>query len=104
MTVAVSYPHVAKPAGESAHLIRLPRIRVAQIVMDYQAHGWSAQEMCWQHPHLKPAEVHSAMAYYFDNQSEIDAEIQSELEQVRRERAANGESPIQAKLRAKGLI
>lgn len=49
MTVALAYPHIQKPPGEPARLKRLPRVRVAQIVMDYLAHGWSPDEMCRQH-------------------------------------------------------
>ncbi len=38
----------------------MPRIRVAQIIMDYIFHGMSPEEICRQYPHLKPAEVHAA--------------------------------------------
>ena len=82
MSVELSYPHIEKPAGESARLERLPRIRVTQIVMDYLAHGWSPDEMCRQHPHLRLAESHAAMAYYYDHQDEIDREIQDELKHL----------------------
>lgn len=50
MAVELSYPHIEKSTGEAARLQRLPRVRVAQIVMDYLAHGWSVDEMCRQHP------------------------------------------------------
>jgi hypothetical protein len=88
MSTAVAYPHIEVPPGEVARLRRFPRIRVAQIVMDYLAHGWSAEEMCRQHPNLKLAEAHMAMAYYFDHQAEIDAEIQGELDELKKARAA----------------
>ena len=68
--------------------------------MDYLTHGWSPDEICRQYPYLKPAEVHSAMAFYFDHQSEIDQEIQAEVqlaEQAPREsrdrRSGCGSSP-----------
>ena len=78
MTVELTYPHIDKHEGQSARLKRIPRIRVAQIVMDYMVHGWSPDEMCRQHPYLQPAEAHAAMTYYFDHQEEIDGEIRSE--------------------------
>ena len=89
MSLALLYPHIEKHEAEPARLKRLPRIRVAQIVMDYLAHGWSPDEMLRQHPYLRPAEVHAAMGYYFDHQDEIDAEIIAECAEVgatRRER------------------
>src|SRR5215469_17557173 len=64
MSVKLAYPHIQKDACESARLSRVPRVRVAQIVMDYLTHGWSADEICRQHPFLKPAEVHAALTYY----------------------------------------
>ena len=78
MEVNVRYPHIEERAGQPARLLRLPRIRVAQIAMDHLAHGWSVEEMCRQHPYLTPAEAHSAMAYYWDHKDRIDAEIRQE--------------------------
>ena len=100
---ALTYPHIQKAESQPASLARLPRVRVAQIVMDYLAHGWSADEMCRQHPYLTPAESHAAMGYYFDHQVEIDAEIQAELSVVQEERDQGPQSPVVLRLRARGL-
>jgi hypothetical protein len=82
MSVNLTYPHIEKPAGEPARLERIPRIRVAQIAMDYLAYGWSPDEMCRQHPYISQAEAHAAMTYYFDHQAEVDQEISLELDQA----------------------
>ncbi len=71
----LTYPHIEKVDGQPARLARLPRIRVAQIVMDTIAHGWSAEEIGRQHLHLKPAEIHAALTYYYDYKDEIEKEI-----------------------------
>ncbi len=104
MTTDVTYPHIEKPAGEPARLSRLPRIRVTQIVMDYLAHGWSPDEICRQHIELHPAEVHSAMAYYFDHQTEIDGEIRQEVTAVDQARQNSTPSSLVMRLRAQGRI
>ena len=104
MSTAVEYPHVEKLAGSPACLRRVPRVRVAQIAMDYIAHGWSADEMCRQHPYLMPAEAHAAMAYYFDHQEEIDQEIQGEWEQLTSADAATRRSAFCLRMRAKRAI
>ena len=71
MTSQVIYPHIEKTNNDDpAHLKRVPRVRVAQIVMDYLAYGWSVEEMNRQHPYLTLGELHAAMAYYFDHQEE----------------------------------
>src|SRR4051794_14291892 len=101
MAIEIAYPHITTGDGP-ARLSRLPRIRVAQIAMDYLAHGWSAEEMCRQHPPLTLGEIHSAMAYYFDHQEEVDTEIRSKWEKNRLERPSAGASPFAARLRANG--
>jgi uncharacterized protein (DUF433 family) len=100
MVVDLKYPHVEKPEGQPARLERVPRVRIAQIVMDYLEHGWSVDEMCRQHPYLSLSEAHSAMAYYFDHQEEIDREIAGEIEQAESERARSARSPIYQRLRS----
>jgi len=104
MALELTYPYIEKIADQPARLGRHPRVRVAQIVMDYLAYGWSPDEMCRQHPYLSPAEAHAAMAYYFDHQQEIDAEIQADLEEADREQQACQNSPLRMKLRAKGFL
>jgi hypothetical protein len=103
MAVAVTYPHIEKD-GSPAHLQRLPRIRVSQIVVDYLNHGWSADEIVIHYPHLRLAEVHSALAYYFDHQPEIDGEIESEQRLIDLSRMNTQPSPVELRLRARGLL
>lgn len=101
---SVAHEHIEKHTGEPARLARLPRIRVAQIVMDYLAHGWSPDEMCRHYPHLTPAEAHAAMMYYYDHQAEIDAELRSELLEVRAGQASATPTPFELRMHAKGLL
>lgn len=102
MTVANTYPHITKTPGEPARLTRVPRVRVAQIVMDWVAHGWTVDEMCRQHPYLLPAEAHAAMAYYYDHPDEIDAEIGAEQEQL--DGAPRPRSPFHARMTSEGRL
>ncbi|MEM9152395.1 MAG: DUF433 domain-containing protein [Cyanobacteria bacterium P01_F01_bin.3] len=102
--LTLSYPHIEKQGTQPARLQRLPRIRVAQIVMDYLTYGWSVEEICRQHPYLKPAEAHAAMGYYFDHQKEIDQEITQEWEQVQSSMSQVARSPFCTRMKAKGLL
>lgn len=101
---SVANMHVEKVDGHPARLARLPRIRVAQIVMDYLAHGWSPDEMCRHHSHLTPVEAHAAMTYYYDHQAEIDAEVHVELSESRASRAAAKPTPFELRMQAKGIL
>jgi hypothetical protein len=104
MAVAIAYPHIVKTEGSPAYLERMPRIRVAQIVIDYLNYGWSADEICNQYPHLKPGEVHSALAYYFDHQAEIEKEIEDEIRLADEWRKNTPPSPFLLRMRAQGLL
>ncbi len=49
------------------------------IVAVYLGHGWSADQIAEQYPHLKLSEIHSAMAYYFDHPDEIHRTLEEEI-------------------------
>ena len=105
MTGQIIYPHIIKTSPSNpARLERLPRVRVAQIVMDYLAYGWSVEEMGRQHSYLTLGELHGAMTYYFDHQEEMDAEIRSEWEQAEQEKSLAIPSPFLLRMRARGLL
>ena len=104
MSAEVSYPHIVKEEDKPARLARMPRIRVSQIVGPHLFHGWSVDEICRQYPHLTLAEAHSAMAYYYDHQDEIDTELAEELRQIEDDRRKHMPSPAFLKLKAKGLL
>jgi uncharacterized protein (DUF433 family) len=53
------------------------RIRVQDIVMFYR-NGWSVEKIATQSEHLKLSQIHAALAYYYDHQAEIDAEIKKD--------------------------
>ena len=104
MATDTTYPHIEQLPDEPPRLKRLPRIRIAQIVLDYLAYGWSVDEMCRQHRFLTKAEAHAAMTYYFDHQSEIDAEIESEYQEADASLKDASNSPLRVRLRARGLL
>lgn len=102
--LSLTYPHIEKIEHHPARLQRIPRIRVAQIVMDYLAYGWSVEELCHQHPYLTPAEAHAAMGYYFDHQDEIDQEISQEWHDTQSSMAQAPKSPFYTRMKARGLL
>jgi uncharacterized protein (DUF433 family) len=104
MSVGTTYPHVIKAADEPARLEKHPRLRVSMIVTHYLAYGRSPDEICLHLPHLTPAEVYSAMTYYFDHSDEINAEIQAEIDQLDEEDRTTPRPLVWHKLRAKGLV
>lgn len=52
--------------------------KVIEVVLDKLAYGWSPEEIHFQHSHLSLAQIHSALAYYYENREALDAEIERE--------------------------
>src|ERR1044071_5273233 len=52
------------------------RVKVIEVVTDKIVHGSSPEELHFQYPHLSLAQIHAALAYYYDNQTALDAEIE----------------------------
>ena len=73
--------------------------KVKEVVLDKMAYGWSPEEMHFQHPHLSMAQVHAALAYYYEHQVEIDAQIMSDWQEVNELAAQQPESPLRQRLR-----
>ncbi len=69
------YPYLAKNPKilNGTVIIEGTRIPVRTIAAFYQM-GQSVDEILLNYPSLEPAQVFSALAYYFDNQEEIDKE------------------------------
>ena len=80
------------------------RIKVIEIALDHVAYGWSADEIQRQHSHLTLAQVHAALAFYYDHQTEFDKAIAESLSRAEKLAAQNSDSPGRRRLRALGLI
>src|SRR5256714_13699961 len=49
--------------------------KVIEVVLDKLAHNSSPEEMHEQYPHLSLAQIHAALSYYYEHQTEVDADI-----------------------------
>ncbi len=78
--------------------------KVVEVALDHLAHGLSPEEIHKHHPHLPLAKIYAALAYYYDHQSEMDAEIERQVKNVATLRAAAGESPFVKRMRLAGKI
>jgi len=58
------------------------RIKVQHIAIEYERLGWTPDQICEAHPSLTLADVHAAIAYYYDHKQKIDEAIQNDEEFV----------------------
>jgi uncharacterized protein (DUF433 family) len=77
--------------------------KVKEIVLDHLG-GFTPERIHEEHPHLSLAQIHAALAYYFDHQPTVDAQLKADDDLIERLRREAGESPVVARLRAAGLL
>ena len=78
------------------------KVKVIEVVLDKLAHGSSPEEIHFQYPHLSLAQIHAALSYYYDHQTELDAEIQRRWQEVNALASQEVESPLRKRLRMRG--
>ena len=79
-------------------------IKVIEVAMDMIAHGWSPEEIHFQHPHLSLAQIHAGLGYYYDHQSEMDYQINKSRVEYESQRAGAEQSPLRKRLRELGRL
>jgi uncharacterized protein (DUF433 family) len=100
---ATEYKHIALD-DRKVPLIAGTTMKVIELVTGQIAHGWSPEELQFQHPYLTMSQIHSALAYYWDHKQELDTDIEQREQYAEQLRQQAGESPLAKRLRARGLI
>jgi uncharacterized protein (DUF433 family) len=59
------------------------KVKVIEVTTDKLAHGSSPEEMHVQYPHLSLAQIYAALAYYYEHQTEFEAEILRQAERAK---------------------
>ena len=97
------YKHIALDE-RSVPLIAGTTMKVIELVTGQIAHGWSPEELQFQHPYLTMSQIHSALAYYWDHKQKLDADIKQREQYAEQLRQQAGESPLTKRLRVQRLI
>ena len=97
-----SYEHIQIDA-EGVPFVAGTNIKVVEIIMAQKAHGWSPEELHFQHPYITLGQIHSSLAYYWDHKEELDADIERRQQYAEEERRKAGSSPLAKRLRKQGL-
>ena len=98
-----TYPHI-ETTQNGVPMIAGTKTKVVEVVLDRMAHHWDVDEIQRQHPHLKPAQIYAALAYYHDHQDEMDRDIAARLRKVEDIAASQSESVVRVKLQAMGKL
>lgn len=90
-SIALDDQHVPYIAGTT--------MKVIELVEAQQAYGWSPEEIHRQHRYLSMGQIHSALAYYWDHQPELDADLERRFQFAESLRQAAGETALAKKLK-----
>jgi len=74
------------------------RMKVTDLVLDKMANDSTPEEMARQFPPLTLAQIHAALAYYYDHRPELDAQIELDHGTVEQLRATARPGPSREEL------
>ncbi len=83
----VAHPHITSDptiCGGSP-IIAGTRFPVRSVVSYILQHGFTPEELAGRFPHLTLAQIHDALAYYYDNRKEIEKDIADNTEESARQ-------------------
>jgi uncharacterized protein (DUF433 family) len=110
---AAEQPQTTEACSIREHIVMTPgvcggkpriaghRIRVQDIAVWHESRGLTPEEMVVHYPHISLADIHAALAYYFDHRAEIRQDIEAgraDAEAL----AAQTPSPLEEKLGKQG--
>ena len=102
-SVETKYEHIILDK-KGVPFITGTNMKVIELVLDKSAYGWSPEELHFQHPYLSLGQIHSALAYYWDHQKELDADIEKRLATVDKIQKKMDPPKFIKRLKSEGLI
>lgn len=97
---AVIHPHIDVDQNGVARF-KGTRFKVNHVIFEHTRWKWSAEAIQLQHPELSLAQVHSALAYYYDNQAEVDRDLRGSEQECLELRRQSEDTELQTELRGK---
>ena len=95
----VDYPHISR-GPDDVPVLTGTGTKVVEIVLAHLAQGADADEILRHYPYLTLGQIHSALAYYYDHQQEVDADIARRLRKVDEIQSRLGNSETARRLKA----
>jgi uncharacterized protein (DUF433 family) len=104
MTITATEYKYVQLDDRNIPIIEGTSMKIVELLTSVKAYGWTPEELLQSYPHLTLSKIYSALAYYLDNQQEIDADIERREKYVKHLEQEAGESPFAARIRAQGLL
>lgn len=85
---ATAYQHIIVLDPKGVPVVEGANTKVVEVVLHARNSGLAPEQLAEDLPHLSPAQIHFAMAYYWDHKDALDADIEERrgfAERMRRE-------------------
>ncbi len=79
-------------------------MKVVELVGAHQTNGWSAEELHFQYPYLSLGQIYSALAYYWDHQTELDLDMRQRQINAQNLRRQTPVAPLVTRLKEQTQI
>ncbi len=81
---AIKHPYITTDTriSKGSPIITGTRMRVLDIIIEYEYLGHSPDEIVNSHPHLILPQVHDALSFYYENREEMDKEIRLRKDKI----------------------
>lgn len=101
MAIDVIREHIEIVEGAGGPKVRIAgsRIRVLDVVIWHERFGMTPEEIVAEYPMITLADVHAALAYYWDHRDDIEAAIQREHDTAEKFRKLYSPGPLEEKLK-----
>lgn len=102
---ATAYQHLVLDA-QGVPVVQGANTKVVEVVLHARSSGLTPEQLAEELPHLSPAQIHSALAYYWDHKEALDADIEARREFAERMRREMGQPAFAERLareRGRGL-
>ena len=104
MTITATEYKYVQLDDRNIPIIEGTSMKIVELLTSVKAYGWTPEELLQSYPHLTLSKIYSALAYYLDNQQEIDADIERREKYVKQLEQEASESPFAARMRAQELL
>ncbi len=94
---ATAYQHIVLDA-QGVPVVQGANTKVVEVVLHARSSGLTPEQLAGELPHLSPAQIHSALAYYWDHKEALDADIEARREFAQRMRREMGQPTFAERL------
>ncbi|VVB84752.1 Uncharacterised protein [uncultured archaeon] len=80
----IKHPYITTNTriSKGSPIIAGTRVRVLDIIIEYEYLGYAPDEIVNAHPHLILPQIHDALSFYYENREEMDQEIKLKKEKI----------------------